>query len=484
MNSVRFLGGDDQAGKRALSVIDEDLHGVLVQYNPELQLSAAVPGIEGAGRGHIPAVARIGPVKGERPLTRPVGNRRMETVIFRQTDLERFIISRLQLHSQIQHSSGNPLQPTFSVHVKSHMLRFLASVFFQLTDRVLINPAVADGKLPGNGHHAVPLITLGKHIVVPGFHPGDHDSSAVLGQHRLGRVKIQSVVHGLHPFPVKLLLLPVIRSRQKHGSISVVELQAFCLHILRRDHQHLLIVQREEIRTLPHFPVPVAAPVNHGLKLPLREIFGGIQKNLAAAVCVAASHHHIIGAVLFPYLWIPEILQAASLGKHIGGNHRIAGIFFIIRAVAHCQTLCLTYRLLSVRKAYLRNACVQETLFALILHRTAGKYPLGVIGLIRRHRRRQIFPADQILSYRMAPVHGIPCGSVRIILVKQMVYSLISGKSVGIVHPSRRDGEVTAGTLRHVNLFPFFLFLRSGLFQIFANHVLFLSLLGLPACGL
>ena len=52
-----------------------------------------------------------------------------------------------------------------------------------------------------------------------------------------------------------------------------------------------------------------------------------------------------------------------------------------------------------------------------------------------------------------------------------------SGKPVGVIQPSRWDGEVAAGTLRHIDLFQFFLFLRSGLFQIFANHVLFLSLL-------
>ena len=76
------------------------------------------------------------------------------------------------------------------------------------------------------------------------------------------------------------------------------------------------------------------------------------------------------------------------------------------------------------------------------LNGAARETAVPVINLIRSQRGRKVFPVQQVLAHRMPPVHGSPIGVIRIVLVKHMVFPLIPGKTVGIIHPSGACGQM------------------------------------------
>ena len=109
-------------------------------------------------------------------------------------------------------------------------------------------------------------------------------------------------------------------------------------------------------------------------------------------------------------------------------------------------------------------------------HRSPGEAAFPVIFRIRGQRRREQFPADEILRFGMAPVHGAPFHIVRVILKKQVVFSPVGGKSIGIVDPAHAAGKVKQGQLL-LHQRSVFLFIAAGLPQKFTCHTIF-SLVG------
>ena len=57
------------------------------------------------------------------------------------------------------------------------------------------------------------------------------------------------------------------------GIVSIMKLQSFCSHKLRRYDQNLTAVKCKEIRALPHFSIAVFTLVDHFLVIPMERIF-------------------------------------------------------------------------------------------------------------------------------------------------------------------------------------------------------------------
>ena len=142
-------------------------------------------------------------------------------------------------------------------------------------------------------------------------------------------------------------------------------------------------------------------------------------------------------------------------------------IFYIIHPVSHGKTLGLHFIIASVGLTLLGYSRIHQQLPAVRKREgTPRKTPVPVIDFIGCQRRRQILPVQQILTHRMSPMHGPPEGIIRMILIEHMIFSIIPGKSVWIIHPS------DAG--RQMEIRP--LFLRNSLSKSF------LVFTSLPQC--
>ena len=108
----------------------------------------------------------------------------------------------------------------------------LAPVFFQLTDRILVQPPVPDRQLPGQGHLSEPAAMTGLSVhCVPVLHPGDHDTPPIGSRQGLGGIEVQSVVDGLNILLGKVLR-SVIFSDQANRAVARVELQPDGGHLI------------------------------------------------------------------------------------------------------------------------------------------------------------------------------------------------------------------------------------------------------------
>ena len=230
-----------------------------------------------------------------------------------------------------------------------------------------------------------------------------------------------------------------------------MKFQSFGFHKLGGSNQHLTAVQREKVRAFPHLPVLVFAAVQHPCKLPVFQIFGTVQKDLPAGIFAPAADNRIKAVFLPPDFRIPEILRGTSLWQAVRRNHRIAVPFPVIDPVPLRHALGLTDHGFSVRPFRFLYPGIHQVLFSVIFQCAAGKTALSVVILIRRQRCRKKLPADKILRFRMSPVHGTPLRAVGMVLEKQVIFSLETGKSVGIVNPSHRAAQMEVRLLSFRN---------------------------------
>ena len=144
-----------------------------------------------------------------------------------------------------------------------------------------------------------------------------------------------------------------------------------------------------------------------------------------------------VGPVLFlPDPGVPEIVLAAPFRQILPGDDRIPVILYVVLPVAECHALCLDHICHNALRHFLHHAGVHEHVPSVLHgHCAAGKASISVIRGIRRQRRRQILPVQQIFGGRMPPVHRPPVGVIRVVLVKEMILPFVPRKSVGVVHP-------------------------------------------------
>ena len=215
-------------------------------------------------------------------------------------------------------------------------------------------------------------------------------------------------------------------------------------HILGAGDQHCLTVQLKEIRAFPHHTEAPSVGGQDSFKFPCKSVRAAVEKDLPVMLRCTVTHHTSVCTVrLPPYLGITKVKPTAVLGKLLTVQYRIARIFLIIQAISHRNTLCLHFPVAPIRLILLDHACIHQQMFAIGQHdSTARKTAVPVIIRIRRHCRRQLFPVQQILAHCMAPVHGTPIGTERMILIEHMIFPFVIRKTVGVVHPSHPRGQM------------------------------------------
>ena len=317
----------------------------------------------------------------------------------------------------------------------------------QLPDGALVQPAVFDGQLPGQGHLSEPLPLLCALLIagIPVLHPCDHDPAAIRRQQGLGGVEVNAVVDGLTVFIGKMLFTLVRMADEAQGAVTVAEFEALRQHILGAAQQHLLAVQHKIVGALPHQAEALVVFDQDALKFPMQGILTAILHDDAASVFPAGAHHTAVGTVgIPPDLGITEIVAAQAFRQFCYIDDGVSFVFVIIQAITNGNALGLHF-LTQVATLFTDAGVHQQLLSVGQLHCRAGEHAEGVIGLVRCHGAGQILPVKQIRADHMAPMHGVPNRIIGIALIEQMVLSLVVGEAVGVIGPANLRGHVENG---------------------------------------
>ena len=152
-------------------------------------------------------------------------------------------------------------------------------------------------------------------------------------------------------------------------------------------------------------------------------------------------HTQIRTILLSPKLRVPEIIFASALGKGSFIHHRIPHIFFVVHPIPDSKALCLYLFRTAIRLHFLGDSRIHKQMPSVRKHHGAArKTPIPVILHIRRQGCRQMLPMQQVPAHSMPPVHGAPEGAIRVILIEHMVFPLIKGKSIRVIHPPHTGG--------------------------------------------
>ena len=152
------------------------------------------------------------------------------------------------------------------------------------------------------------------------------------------------------------------------------------------------------------------------------------------------NHHPFIFRFISENFRVTEIFQTTRRAQD-----RIILIFrkgtTIVITVS--QTLNLSV-LIAGRSIESQNrACSITGHILLIDNGTPGEdMPQCVTG----NGRSQMFPVHQVFADRMSPMHISPFGTVRVILIIQMIFSIFINQSVSIVHPTIEGSMVVNRT--------------------------------------
>src|SRR5262245_48965219 len=66
------------------------------------------------------------------------------------------------------------------------------------------------------------------------------------------------------------------------------------------------------------------------------------------------------------------------------------------------------------------------------------KCMLLAAALCGPERDRLVFPIDEVLAAKVAPMHVSPTVAVRVVLVEDVIVAVVVDEAVGVVHPIRR----------------------------------------------
>ena len=303
------------------------------------------------------------------------------------------------------------------------------------------------------------------------LHPRYHYAPSVRSLHHLRSVEVKSAVHGVigrhgvagRPLvrsrlaDAELLRLPVIASdyiayvialRESHRPLGILQ-----LHVHRTCYEHMSAVQREEVRTFPHYAEPASVFIEHFIETPAEAVIAPVKTELGASPYVqiigadlrvlrAASRFPVRGlsraslsgarddrpegsVLRLPDIRIPELVRVPSLGKVIAREDRVSVIFYVFGSAADSDALRLAPSAYAVRFSGVA-ARVHQKMSAVRERESRAREASGaVIRLIRRHGAREIFPDDEVAAHGVTPVHRAPVGVIGMVLVEKMVLSIM-----------------------------------------------------------
>ena len=202
--------------------------------------------------------------------------------------------------------------------------------------------------------------------------------------------------------------------------------------------------------------LPGIAVIQNGDIFPFETIGASVKEDTAVSiVCHIGDNSIEITIVFFPDLRVTEINPAASFWKHLTCHNRILFILYIIFSITKCNTLILPFLLTSICLLYSGNSGIYKYMLSICFDRTSGKTSCLIIFLIRCNRCRKLLPADHIISHTMSPMHWSPLSLIWIVLIEQMYFPIIYGKTIRIIDPSGRcrNMEQWFGRFLYIHLF-------------------------------
>ena len=352
--------------------------------------------------------------------------------------VQRALRPRPDRYGHIDAAPAHPVELRLAADGDAAVLPFPAPVFLELPHRRLVQASVPDAQLAGQRHLPEKGQLRGMPVhTVPELHPRDHDPPPVRRQKRLRRVKVEPVVDRLLVLRLQPGILTVEAPDQAQRRVSIDEFRLTAAHLLRAREQNVLPVEREEIRALPHPAPTFGGRGQRTAILPAQGVFALIQEDRARAVGTAVPYHGMIPPVLPPELRVAEVPGAAARRQKACVDDGVCGVFLIIDPVAEGEALGLVFRLLPAAAPLPAHAGIHEKLPPVgKLHGAAGKAAVAVILLVRGQGAGQALPADEVLRFRVAPVHGAPVCPVGVVLEKQMIFPPIDRKAVRVVDPA------------------------------------------------
>ena len=368
-------------------------------------------------------------------------------------------ICYLQLHCHVKYTSVYTIQNSFIRDFHILIVNIFSTIIFNLTNRLLDEFSVAVVDFSWKSHLSEIFHTIRNKLGIrPCLHPCDHHTSAIRCLHALWSIEINSAVEWLHIFSDKLMCLFVIGSCQINNTVTYMELQSFRHHCHRAYDQNMLAVYFIEIRTFPHFSKFFITVVKYAYILPLECICTFEEKDSTVSIVRHICNNCIIKSILiFPDLRIAEVDFTSSCRNIFSGNDRILFIFLVIRSITHCQTLCLMCWKFSIGHrniTYISNSGIHQKMSTIRkLNTTSGETSEIIIGFFRNHGKRESLPGDKIFTCHMTPVHRSPFIRIRMILIKQMIFVFIKGKSIWIIDPSGTTSHMIAGAFFRRNSF-------------------------------
>ena len=196
-----------------------------------------------------------------------------------------------------------------------------------------------------------------------------------------------------------------------------------------------MIVQAEEIRTLPHSPESPVIFLKELHEIPMKEIRRTVEKDRPQTILKAGGEHGIEILPLPPDLGIPEIGEGKALRKPFLRDHRISLLLHKLPLYEACDALRLPDDLLSSVRNDSVSRIHEHRISLPVQGGTPGK-AAALIGFIRRHSRSLKAPVNEIRRAPLPPVHSVPVCAVRIVLIEQVVPSPIEGKAIRIIQPA------------------------------------------------
>ena len=268
----------------------------------------------------------------------------------------------------------------------------LAAQLLQLARRALVEAAMLQRQLARAGHGVDPAVTarrVGFFILLGYAHPAEQQAAAIFHLRRLGRVELEAGVQ-LAKFAVAEGRLPVIQLTEQIAGLITVEI-AFRLRRqpLRAADQHVVAVQREQVRALPHVAeftqVVQAGTGDLPQRLPVAQIAGTQQQHLAAILQVTRAEHHVPGILMTPHFRIAYVAAVALRQR----QHRPE--FAVFAPIAF-----LSQALVSGARAVgeFHVAGVDQRDFVFRHHRRAGVTAVAVVTGARRQGDRLMFPTQ------------------------------------------------------------------------------------------
>ena len=143
------------------------------------------------------------------------------------------------------------------------------------------------------------------------------------------------------------------------GSVSVVVFEILRQHVLGAGEKHIVPVQGEEIRALPHQADAVVVGDQRPHESPVQKVPALIQQHLSAFTEMIVYSRHTPPAVFAgPHLRVAEVKTAAALREIIFCENGIPVIFFVIDTVAEGEVLSLHVPDAAVRLHAQKYGCI------------------------------------------------------------------------------------------------------------------------------